>query len=300
MAKRYAGVELGGTKTIVVLAEGDRIVERHDLPTEAPAPTLAAARAWLHRWRAAGPLAGLGIAAFGPIRLDPQAADLGILQSTPKPGWSGAAILPALRDGLDCPVRIDTDVNAAALAEYRWGAGMGCDSLCYVTIGTGVGGGVLIGGRPVHGALHPELGHLRLRRATGDPFAGACAFHADCIEGLVAGPALARRFDADPRTVPDDHPGWDAVASDLAELCVAILLTISAQRILFGGSVGLARAALLDRVRRRIVDRLNGYLPFVDADAIGHIVRTAALGADAGPLGAVALAQLAAHGPSVI
>ncbi|WP_448657750.1 ROK family protein [Sphingomonas sp. CJ99] len=291
----YAGVELGGTKTIMVLAHGDAIVEQRSLPTQSPSVTLEAAREQLLRWQAIRPLRGLGIASFGPIRLDIRAPDYGRMLATPKPGWADAPVLATLTRDLACRVRIDTDVNAAALAEYRWGGGIGCDSLCYVTIGTGVGGGILIGGRPVHGALHPEIGHLRLPRAGHDPFPGSCPFHGDCIEGLVSGPALAQRFAADPRTIADDHPGWDFVASDLAELCSAMVLTLSAERVLFGGSVSLARSALFNRVRGRVVDRLAGYLPFVDADSVSSVIQEAALGTQAGPLGAIALAQAAAR-----
>lgn len=291
----YAGIELGGTKGIAVLASGDSIIERLTVPTAHPDATLPALREILDRWAGVYRLAGLGIASFGPIGLDPKATNFGRMLPTPKPGWAGAAIHAALADGLPCPAAIDTDVNAAALAEYRWGSGAGCDSLCYITIGTGVGGGMLIGGRPVHGALHPEIGHVTLRRAAGDDFAGACPFHGDCIEGLISGPALARRFDADPATVGDDHPAWSQVSSDLAELCAMLLLSVSSQRILFGGTVALTRAFLLPQVREQVVTRLAGYLPFVDAAQIDERIQVAGLGADAGPLGAIALAQAAAR-----
>ncbi|QDX27926.1 ROK family protein [Sphingomonas suaedae] len=290
---RYAGVELGGTKSVAVLAQGDRIVDRHVVVTGEPRVTLSALRSILDEWTGQTPLAGLGIASFGPIRLDRAAPDFGRMLPTPKPGWGGAAILDPLARDLGCPVAIDTDVNAAALAEYRWGAGAGCDSLCYITIGTGLGGGLLIAGRPVHGALHPEIGHLRLRRVPGDSFAGACPFHGDCVEGLVSGPALAKRFGADPANVPDDHPIWRDVASDIAELCATILLTVSAQRILFGGSVALSRPFLLPWVRDHVVERIAGYLPFVDDMSGRDVIKPATLGTEAGPLGAIALAQAA-------
>lgn len=291
--QRFAGIELGGTKAIAVLAEGDRIVDRSVIATGAPGPTLAALRTRLGEWQARAPLAALGIASFGPIQLDPATPDFGRLLATPKPGWTGAAVAATLTEGLACPWRMDTDVNGAARAEYRWGAGAGCDSLCYITIGTGLGGGVLIGGRPVHGALHPEIGHLRLRRVAADHFAGACPFHGDCIEGLVSGPALGARFGLDPAAAPDSHPVWRHVAADIAELCGAILLTISAQRILFGGSVAVSRPFLLPWARTLVVERLADYLPFLDDDTVDSVIRPAALGAEAGPLGAIALAHAA-------
>lgn len=290
---RFAGIELGGTKAIAVLAEGDRIVDRKVLPTTEPRPTLAALRRQLDDWDADAPIAGLGIASFGPIRLDPAYADFGSILATPKPGWEGAPVAETLTQGLACPWTIDTDVNGGALAEYRWGAGQHSSSLCYLTVGTGVGGGVLVEGRPMHGAMHPEIGHLRLRRVADDPFAGACPFHGDCIEGLVSGPALRARLGMDPATAPDSHPAWRHVAADIAELCGAILLTTSAQHILFGGSVATSRPFLLPWARSQLTDRLGDYLPFLSADTVDRIVQPAALGTNAGPLGAIALAQAA-------
>lgn len=291
--RAFAGVELGGTKSIAVLAREAEIIESVTLPTRTPTETLPALSARLRRWAAAHSIAGLGIASFGPVGVDPDQEDYGRMRVTPKQGWSGAAVAETLTLGLDCPWLIDTDVNGAALAEYRWGAGRGTTSLCYITIGTGVGGGLVIDGRPVHGAMHPEIGHLSLRRAPGDVFAGACPFHGDCIEGLISGPALAARFDSLPAQVPDDDPRWAAVASDLAELAGAILLTVSAHRILIGGGVGLARAELLETVRSLLIERMGGYLPFLDRESARSIVCAPQLGDRAGPLGSIALALAA-------
>jgi fructokinase len=292
----FAGVELGGTKSIVVLARDAEIVDQVAFRTSEPGETLGALSDRLRDWEDAFAFSALGIASFGPIRLDASAPEYGRMHTTPKPGWSGARVAETLTAGLDCPWLIDTDVNGAALAEYRWGAGRGTTSLCYVTVGTGVGGGLVMGGRPVHGAMHPEIGHLRLRRLAGDRFAGACPFHGDCIEGLVSGPALAARFGCDPRQVPDQDLRWEAVASDVAELAAAILLTTSAERILIGGGVGLARAALLDRARALLVERQGAYLPFLDSETAQAILRAPALGGKAGPLGAIALAMAAVDG----
>jgi len=289
----FAGVELGGTKVIAVLARGREIVDQAVWPTLAAAETLAKVAERLQQWDQAQPISALGIASFGPLQLDVSAPDHGFILETPKAGWSRVPVAQLLTDGLACPWQIDTDVNAAALAEYRWGEHTGCDSLCYLTLGTGVGGGLVIGGRPVHGAMHPEIGHLRLRRASGDGFAGACAFHGDCIEGLISGPALAMRLGGDPAGIADNDPRWHAVASDLAELACAILLTTSAQRILVGGGVGLSRPFLLKLARSMVVDRLQGYLPFIDQDTSEVILRVPALGQNAGPLGAIALAMSA-------
>ena len=247
-----------------MLADGERIVAQESSPTGSPDSTLAALNEILRGWDRDHKLDALGIASFGPLQLDRERSGFATILSTPKPGWSGAPVASRIAQGLDCPWRLETDVNGAALAEYRWGAGRGCESVCYVTIGTGVGGGLLLGGRPVHGAMHPEIGHLRLRRAPGDAFAGLCPFHADCIEGLVSGPALAARFAMPAEEIPDDHPLWETVAADLIELAGALLLTHSAQRILFGGSVSLSRGFLLPLVRTGVVSQLGTYLPFLD------------------------------------
>jgi fructokinase len=172
----------------------------------------------------------------------------------------------------------------------------GARTVFYVTVGTGVGGGLVVDGRTVHGAMHPEIGHLRLRRLPGDAFAGTCRFHDDCIEGLISGPALAARFGRDPAQVPDHDSRWGAVASDIAELAAAILLTTSAHRILIGGGVGLARATLLDRARVLLVERQGEYLPFLDAATAQVMLGAPALGEQAGPLGAIALAMASVDG----
>ncbi len=294
-APLFAGVELGGTKMILLRARGRDIIERVSIPTTTPGETLAAAANRLRAWQAEEGFAALGIASFGPLRLDRAADDFGHMLPTPKPGWTGADIYGALSGALPCPAAIDTDVNGAALAEARWGAGAEgetpSDALCYLTIGTGLGGGFALHGRALHGAMHPELGHIAIRRAPGDDFAGACPFHGDCIEGLVCGPALAQRFGVAGDQIQADDPRWDHVAHDIARLVGTILLTTAARQVLIGGGVGMGRAALLDVVRAKVVAQLGGYLPFVDADSIAHIVRLPALGDQAGPLGAVALAM---------
>lgn len=290
---RFAGVELGGTKTIVVLAQGDGIVVQESIATTAPVETLMAAHAKLTDWHAQAPLDAVGIASFGPIRLDRAAPDFGHMLPTPKPDWTHADVAGQLMQGIGCPWIIDTDVNGAALAEYRWGGGRGLDSLCYITIGTGLGGGLLIGGRPVHGAMHPEIGHVRTRRAVGDDFPGACRFHGDCLEGLVSGPALARRFGRPMQEVNDDDALWAHVVSDLAEISAMLLYSTAAQAILFGGGVAVGRKFLLPRIRVRTLELLNGYLPTFDTRSADSMIALAHLGDQAGILGSVALAQSA-------
>jgi fructokinase len=299
-ALRLAGIELGGTKCIVVLGAGERIVDREQLSTTTPEETLNAANAVLARWQAHAPLDAIGIASFGPIRLDPAAPDFGTILATPKPGWSGARVLTTVRRAFDCPVAVDTDVNAAALAEQTHGAARGASNVVYLTIGTGLGGGVLVDGQPIHGRLHPEIGHIRVRRQTGDTFAGTCPFHGDCVEGLIAGPALHARLPAPPRELDPGHRAWDPVGHDLAQLLACLMLTLSPQRIVIGGGVTMRQPHLVDRARAALPALLAGYLGPLDANLLERLVCLPELGDDAGPTGALVLASnaFASAGPS--
>jgi len=295
---RFAGVELGGTKSVALLWQDGAIVDRLTIPTTSPDETLGPLRDRLVGWQAGGKIDGLGIATFGPIRLDPLATDYGRILATPKPGWAGARVLATLGDGVQCPTAIDTDVNAAAIAEYRWGAGQECQSLVYLTIGTGLGGGVLIEGRPVHGRLHPEIGHILTRRAVGDPFGGCCSFHGDCIEGLISGPALQKRFGTPAALAPPDAPQWRFVAHDLAQLLATLIHSLAPHRILVGGGVGIGAAHVLPRAVAQVEEVLGGYYPDLDLVRLSRMIVAPGLGHDAGPMGAIGLAQDAARAPA--
>jgi len=287
---QLAGIELGGTKTVLVRGTPGAISERVDLATTSPQETLDRAGEVLRGWNEDNPIAALGIGSFGPVRIDPQAADYGRILATPKPGWEGADLIGAMRAALGCRIALDTDVNAALLAEHVLGAAHGCPDAIYITIGTGVGGGILAGGKPVHGALHPEIGHVRLRRDPGDGFAGCCPFHGDCAEGLLSGPALAARFGRHPADVPQSDPGWSHVAHDLAELLAMLLLTLSPQRIVLGGGVVNRQPQLLTAAIRRVTGLVAGYLEATDADALSCRIVKADLQYDAGPQGTLILA----------
>jgi len=284
-----AGVELGGTKSVAVLWEDGSVVDELRVPTRDPETTFALLLEGLGRWSDTRPFAAIGIASFGPVTLDPTATDFGCIRTTPKPGWSGTPVVPRLARRFTCPIGIDTDVNAAALAEYRWGCGRNADSLLYLTIGTGVGGGVLVGGQPLHGRLHPELGHLRIRRQPGDDFAGHCAFHGDCVEGLLAGPALHARFGVAPSEVPAEDPRWSRVIGDLAEFLALVLHSLAPNRILIGGGVGLGAPWIVDRIPARLLPILGGYYPEIDERALAAMITPPGLGEAAGPLGAIAI-----------
>ena len=288
----FAGIELGGTKSVALLARGDVIIDQCRLPTGDPDTTLAGVEDWLADAAGRhGAFAALGIASFGPLGLDPARPDHGQITTTPKPGWSGVELLRRFSARFAVPTGFDTDVNAAALAEGRWGAAIDTRLHVYITIGTGVGAGIIMNGRPVHGSLHAEIGHLRIRRRRSDAFAGACPFHGDCVEGLISGPALAHRSGAAVPTLPADHPVWDAYVDDLAELLALLILTVSPDCILIGGGVGLGQSARLPAIRAATERRLGNYLPALLPHLRGKLLRSPLLGENAGPMGAIALAH---------
>jgi len=285
-----AGVELGGTKSLAVLARGTEIVDRLRVPTTDPASTLPTMSEQLARWRAEiGPFAAIGIGSFGPIGADPARADHGYVTTTPKPGWRNADVLGHFAERFDVPIAFDSDVAGAALAEGRWGASRGCAVHVYLTIGTGIGGGVVVHGEPVHGLVHPEVGHLRVRRRPDDTFGGSCPFHGDCIEGLASGPAIAARAGRAAEELGQEHPVWLDVAAELAELMTALVLTISPERIVVGGGVTGGKPFLLDHVRAHTSTFLADYVAGLDEPAVRALIQPPELGDDAGPLGTVAL-----------
>ncbi len=289
-APLIAGIELGGTKGVAVIAREGRILARSRHPTEAPDKTLGALADDIVAWTGEhGPISALGIASFGPIGLDPGRSDHGSITRTAKPGWSGARVLEAFSRRFEVPIGWDTDVAGAALAETLWGAGQGQAVVVYLTIGTGIGGGLVVDGRPVHGLVHPEMGHVRARRAPGDAFAGICPFHGDCAEGLASGPAIAARAGAPAETLGEDHWVWPRVAADLAELVYGLIVTLSPNRILIGGGVPTGKAFLFPMIRAEVERRLGGYVAGLTAPALAAIVRPPALGDLAGPMGAIAL-----------
>lgn len=287
---RLAGVELGGTKAVAVLGHGTEIVDQVRIAVSDAAETLGAIASQLQRWQAERAIEALGIASFGPVRIDPASIDYGYMLSTPKPAWQGADVLGELQRALGCPAAIHTDVTAAAFAEGRFGAARGCTDHVYMTIGTGIGIGVIAGGRPIIGQLHPEGGHVSVRRMPGDAFPGICRFHGDCFEGLVSGPAIAARAGRPGNDLADDDPAWPPIVDAIAEACANLLLNLASQRIVIGGGVINERPWIIDAVSVAAAKKLGGYVPFVGDRAP---VVAAELSADAGPRGALLLAKQA-------
>lgn len=285
----YGCIEAGGTKFIVGLVDGaGEIIETARFDTIAPDITITAAINWLQNAQERhGQLSAIGIASFGPLELDRSAANWGYITTTTKPGWSNSDFGGQVGRALNLPVGFDTDVNGAALAEARWGAGQDQKISVYITIGTGIGGGAIVDGKTLHGLSHPEMGHIRPQRHAGDmDFAGVCPFHGDCLEGLASGPAIMARWGASLSDLPADHVGHDIIAFYLGQLSQTLQSVMEPGRIILGGGV-MGTPDMLARVHAHAEALGAGYFRGKPSE----IIVLPGLGDKAGLLGALALAQ---------
>lgn len=294
MAGQLIGaIEAGGTKFVLALANAQgTLLAQHRIPTATPAETFPAMIAFFETAAAQhGPIASFGVASFGPIDIDPSSSAYGTFTTTPKPGWSGARFGDALEQ-FGVPVVVDTDVNGAAVGEWIAGAGQGCDTLAYTTVGTGIGTGVVRKGRPLMGFSHYESGHIRPPHdRTQDPFAGACPFHGDCLEGLASGPAIEQRWGRSLDQLAEAPGAVDLIARYIAHLAASLVLLHMPDRLVFGGGV-MKAPGLIEAVRRETEAALGGYVahPRLTPGLADYIVLPG-LGDDAGITGAVALGQ---------
>lgn len=296
MSELLGGIEAGGTKFVCAVGTGpDDIRAETRFPTTEPEETIGQAIAFFREQSAiTGPLAAVGVAAFGPVDPDPDSPGYGYITSTPKPGWANTNFAGQLRRALHLPVGFDTDVNGAALAEWRWGAARGLNTFLYLTIGTGIGGGGMVNGQLMHGLIHPEMGHIRLPHDWDrDPYKGHCPYHGDCLEGMAAGPAIADRWDQPAETLPPDHPAWELEAEYLAYALVNFILTVSPQRLILGGGV-MEQPHLFSMIRQQVLALLNGYVQSPQIlERIDEYIVPPALANRAGVLGALALGERA-------
>ena len=286
MNRLLGAVEAGGTKFRAAVVDSDMtIVESTSIPTTLPDDTLATVAQFFGR---AEPAAGLGVASFGPVDLDPDSPGYGSLLDTPKPGWSGAPILGRLSEALGVPAGIQTDVEAAAVAEQTLGPEPRPRRLAYVTVGTGIGAAVALDGTPWRGRHHSELGHIPVRRVAGDNYQGHCPFHRDCLEGMACGPAMAERWGVDPAEAGGRDDVWALEAAYLAQLVRVLAYSFAPDRIVFGGGVG-SRPGLAEMIRAASHTDLGNYADYSIDD--GTFVTAPALGNDSGLLGAAVLAR---------
>lgn len=294
MTERFlAGIELGGTWCRCTAGTGpDDIRAQQDVPTRDPDATLAALAQVFDRWQdSLGELAGIGLASFGPLELVRESPRYGRLGATPKPGWSGVDLRGFFAQRFPVPIEITTDVIGAALAERRWGGARGLADFAYVTVGTGVGVGLIVGGQATFGCHHTELGHVRIARMPTDRWPGTCRFHGDCVEGLASGPAIESRTGQRSADLAADNPAWDTVAHALAQLAHILVLAVGPRRILMGGGVMGGQPHLFPRIRRCLTLTLGGYLGLAELNSdLDSFITPPALGSRAGRLGALAVA----------
>jgi len=293
----FGGIEAGGTKFNCIVGSGPGDIRaKARIATTTPERTLAEVVAFFASFqeRTGETIDAVGIASFGPVDLKSGSPTFGYITATPKPDWSNTDFAGRIQRDLGVPVGFDTDVNGAGLGEYVWGAGRGCEVFVYLTIGTGIGGGVLINGVPLHGLVHTEMGHIPMPRdSSRDPYEGCCPFHGDCLQGLASGKAMGLRWNTDAEELPATHAAWELEAEYLAAAVCTFSYTLSPERIILGGGV-MEQAQLIDEVRRMVAQRINGYIKSSRVlDEMDQYVVLPGLGSRSGVLGAICLANQA-------
>ncbi len=292
---RLIGVEAGGTKFVCVLGNASgEIQDRLEVPTEVPEITLEKIIGFVRKHNEIEPIQAIGIGSFGPIDPIHSSSTYGYITSTPKLAWHNCNIVGAFQEHFKVPIGFDTDVNAAALGEHYWGSGVNCRHLIYLTVGTGIGGGVIMNGQLQHGMMHAEMGHLFIPHDRAkDPFAGACPFHKDCLEGLAAGPAIKERWGVESALeLPPNHIAWEIESDYLAYAMANYILCFSPERIILGGGV-MKQKHLLPMIQTKTREFLAGYIQNYSVSHINDTIVLAALGQEAGNVGALALAKQA-------
>jgi fructokinase len=278
---QLGGIEAGGTKFVCAIGSGPDNLETCEFPTTTPEATIQRAVTFFKSGR---PVKAIGIGSFGPIDPNPKSPTFGYITSTPKLAWRNVDLAGAMRGALGVEIAFDTDVNAAAMGEFRWGAAQGLEDFLYLTVGTGIGGGGMSNGRLMHGRVHPEMGHIRVPHDfTRDPFPGCCPYHGDCLEGLASAPAIEARWGQAAANLPTGHPAWDLEAHYLALGLCNWICTLSPQRVIAGGGV-MRREELFPLVRAKLAALLGDYVDLPE-------IVPPQLGTRAGVLGAIALAQ---------
>jgi len=291
MTQLFAGIEGGGTKFIVAIGTTDgRILAESRIPTTIPKETISRCVDFIQgQTQHLGSLAAIGVASFGPLDIRPASATYGHILLTPKAGWTDADLLSPLQRAFGVPIAVDTDVNGAALGEWRWGAAQGLDTFIYLTIGTGIGGGGLIHGQLMHGLLHPEMGHIPIPK--DNEAICICPFHGVCFEGLASGPAIERRWGEKAENLPPEHPAWEIEADYIASALRSFVCTLSPQRIILGGGV-MEQSHLFPMIREKTQKELNGYVQVPEIlERIDEYIVPVALEGKAGILGALVLAK---------
>lgn len=285
-------LEAGGTK--MVCATGDetgKIFERVSIPTETPEITIPKLISYFKEKN----VEALGIACFGPLELDPESADYGHITTTPKKAWQNYDMAGTFSRALGCQVGFDTDVNGSVLGEVTFGQAKGKKCVIYLTFGTGVGGGIYINGKLLHGMLHPEAGHVLIRQRSDDHYEGKCPYHKNCLEGLAAGPAIEERWGKKAWELADNPKVWELEADYIAQALTGYILTISPEMIILGGGV-MHQLQLFPLIRTKVAKMLNGYVQTAELEDMEHYIVPASLNDDQGIMGCLELARRAGSG----
>lgn len=289
---RVAAIEGGGTKFLVAVGSPCSITEHYtSIATAHPAETIPKLLSYLRAEHKREAFHAIGIGSFGPLGIAPKRSDYGVIGPTPKSDWRAFSYPKALAE-FNVPLVITTDVNAAAIAESNLGSARDSHRGIYVTVGTGIGGGIVINKQLDQGGFHPEVGHMKIAVNPDDPMPGGlCTFHGSCLEGLASGPAIERRWGTNLSNLNPNHPGNDLQANYLAQMCMNLLLTITPDSIILGGGV-MQTPFLLTKVRLALREMMNHYMPqFTSEAAVEQLIKAPALAPFSGLIGAALLAQ---------
>lgn len=291
----YGGVEAGGTKFVCIVGTGPADIRAEvRFPTTHPKETMQRVIRFFDEYQqnSGDSVEAIGIASFGPVDLDESSPTYGYITTTPKPGWAMTPVAGPVKEALQVPVAFDHDVIAPGISESHWGAARGLQDFLYMTIGTGIGGGAIVHGKPLHGMVHSEMGHIRLPHDREvDPYAGYCSFHGDCFEGLACGPAMEQRWGQAAETLPPEHPAWELEADYIALAVQNFICTLSPQRVILGGGV-MQQSRLFPMIRKKVQSYLNGYVRSPALyEGIDAYITPPGLGNRAGVLGGLAMAM---------
>ena len=283
----YGALEAGGTKMVCALGdENGHILEQVSIPTVTPEETMPKIIEYFQGKK----IEALGVASFGPVDLDKSSPTYGYITKTPKLAWANYNLVGALKDALNIPIGFDTDVDGSLLGEVTWGAAKGLMDVAYITIGTGVGGGILSGGKVIHGMMHPEMGHVKVIPVPGDTYAGKCPFHGNCLEGMAAGPAIKDRWGVPANELVDKPEVWEYEADYIAQAVVMLILTVSPKKVILGGGV-MHQLQLFPLIRNKVAEKLNGYLVTKELEDLDNYIVPAGCNDDQGIMGAIKLAM---------
>lgn len=286
---RLGALEAGGTKMVCAIGdESGKIYEQVSIPTETPEITMPKLISYFEERK----IEALGIGCFGPIDPDKKSETYGYITSTPKLAWADYNIVGTMEKSLMIPVGFDTDVNGSVLGEVTFGQAKGKNCVVYVTIGTGVGAGIYIEGKLLHGMLHPEAGHILLSKREDDTYEGKCPYHKTCMEGLAAGPAIQERWGKRAADLKDDERVWDLEAYYIAQALVDYILILSPQMIILGGGV-MHQEQLFPQIRSYVKKMMNGYIKTKEMADLDHYIVPASLHDDQGIMGALELGRRA-------